>query len=266
MGIFDDVSQRVSRAVSNVSLSGAATTLAKTAIGRFAPKFYGPASKLIRGDIAGAAFDVAKNKLTSMIGGKPGHVLFGVMRNPLYGGITPSEAQRIHDEVMATQYAKKNLFFLEVLDFYPTDGGAQGANPFNLFATGVSFAPHTITGDAKPIGSGIMDAITGSERVEMRITTYDDAAGTIKRWFKARADAVARPDGTFGVPADYLVQIRILHASISDDVLNRFGGYEQKFIMRPTSLECELSRTEDNLEEIQMAFAQFDTFMFQAAS
>lgn len=267
MGIFDDVTKRVSDAASNVSVTGAIATTAKTAVGRFAPKYYVAASKMLNGDAVGAVLAAAKANLPNIDNPDVARLLLGSMRNPLFGGITPFEAQRIHDEVIATQYAKKNLFFLEILDFFPGDGGAQrGApNPFNLFATGVSFTPHTVTGEAKQIGAGVMDGITGSERVDMRITTYDDAHGTVKRWFKERARAVAHQDGTFGVPADYLVQIRVLHAAINDEVMARFGGYEQRYIMRPASMEVELSRTEDNLEEIQMSFTQFDTFMFQAA-
>lgn len=265
MGVFDDVTKRVSRAAASVSAGGALTTVGKAAVGMYAPKYYGAATKLANGDFAGAAISAVKANLPSIHNPALSQLLLGTLRNPLLGGITMSEAQRIHAQVQATQYAKKNLFFIEILDFLPDRGGAQqtGFNPFNLFATGVSFGPHTITSEARPFGSAVADGVTGSERVELRLTTYDDAHGTLKRWFRNRIEAITHSDGTFGVPADYLVQIRVLHAAINDDVMKRFGGYEQKFIMRPTSMECELSRSEDNLEEVQMAFSQFDTFMYQ---
>lgn len=263
MGLFDDVSLRVKQAASSISPTGTVATVAKAAVGKFAPKMYGPAARLMNGDVVGAFVSAARSKLGEL---NPNFakLLSGTLRNPLLGGITMSEAQRIHSQVQSTKYAKKNLFFIEILDFWPGKGGAQtgGSNPFNLFATNVSFGPYTVTSEAKPIGSAVIDGVTGSERVELRVTTYDDAHGTLKRWFAARAEAVIRPDGTFGLPGDYLVQVRILHAAINDEVMEKFGGYEEKFIMRPTSIENELSRTEDNLEEIQMAFSQFDTFMY----
>jgi hypothetical protein len=109
----------------------------------------------------------------------------------------------------------------------------------------------------------VTDSVSGRERVDLRITTYDDAAGTIKAWFKERTNRMTPRDGTVGVPGDYLVQIRVLHAAINEDVAKVMGGYEERWIMRPNSLETELSRSENGLEEIAMSFSQFDTFMYQ---
>ncbi|MDF0506610.1 hypothetical protein POK33_38310 [Burkholderia cenocepacia] len=278
MSIFDDVTQRVMNqvssrvksAISNFSPLDAGRSLLKSAVGRYAPKAYGPLDKALRGDFVGAGLDAFRQtklgaKVNSILNGDLiSDLLFHGTSNPLWGGITPFEAQQICAEVQATQYAKKNLFFIEILDFYPDLGGTQGqsSTTFNLFATNISVEPVQITGESRPIGSGTMDVLHGRERVELRITTLDDAYGTIKRWFENRANLIAQPDGTFGVPADYLVQVRILHAAINDSVMARFGGYEQVYVMRCNTLETELSRHEDGLQEIQMSFTQFDTFMF----
>lgn len=268
MSIFDDVTKRVSNAISRVSVPGAAGGLLKTAVGKYAPKYYGAASSLLNGDLAGAAMAAARANLPQI--GNPffNHLLWNTLENPLLGGITPLEAQRIFAQMQATQYAKKNLFFLEILDYIPDAGGAQqgGRNIFNMFATSASFSPISLTADQKQIGSGIMDGVSGRERLELRLTTYDDAFGSVKQWFENRANAVARPDGTFGLPTDYLVQVRILHAAINEDVMKKYGGFERKYIMRPTSIESELSRVEDNLEELQLSFSQFDTFMFNESA
>jgi hypothetical protein len=107
-----------------------------------------------------------------------------------------------------------------------------------------------------------MDAVTACERADFRLTTLDDAYGQVKRWFNLRKDLIAKPDGSFGVPTDYLLKIRILHAAINDDVMQRYGGYEEWYIVRPVGIETELARGEDGLQELQLSFTQFDTFMF----
>ncbi len=278
MSIFDEVTQRISsqvssavdKAVSGFSLASAGRAAAMEAVGRFAPKEYSAVNKALSGDYLGAGIDALKqtalgSKLNGLLSGSLiSDLLFQSNRNPLLGGITPAEAKRICAEVQATQYAKKNLFFLEIVDYFPDLGGTQGqtSSLFNMFATSVSVGPNTISGDNHAVGSANIDNVHGSERIELRVTTYDDAAGSIKQWFQTRADLIAHSDGTFGVPADYLVQVRILHAAINDDVMARYGGYEEKFIMRCGSLETELNRSEDGLQEVQLSFVQFDTFMF----
>jgi hypothetical protein len=278
MSIFDEVTQRVSSQVSSAvtgaikgfSVLGAGQALAKNVVGKYAPQASGALSNLLRGDVVGAGLaalretDVGR-KLGTLMTPETAGLLFNSMDNPLMGGITPFAAQQIIADVQATNYAKKNLFFLEVLDYFPSQGGTQQkiSGLFNLFATNVSLSPYTVTGEAQAIGSANMDRVHGTERTELRITTYDDAYGSMKRWFETRVNLVANQDGTFGVPADYIVCIRILHAAINDEVMQKYGGFEQRFIMRPASLETELSRTENGLQEIQMTFSQFDTFMFE---
>jgi hypothetical protein len=279
MSIFDEVTQRISSqvdsrvtgAIKGFNVAGAGTALARAAVGKYAPKANNALSAALRGDYAGAALDAFRQtelgaKIQGALTGSfASDVLFNSMANPLLGGITPLEASQIYADVMATKYAKKNLFFLEILDYFPQQGGTQqkASGLFNLFATGLSFSAQTVTGEAVNLGAAQMDQIHGSERTEMRITTYDDAYGSMKRWFEYRAGLVAHQDGTFGVPADYIVCVRVLHAAINDEVMQKFGGFEQKFIMRPGQIETELSRTEDGLQEVQMTFTQFDTFMFE---
>lgn len=277
MSVFDDVHNRLTAQTNNAigvikgfSVLGAGTALAKNVVGTLAPQASGALSKALRGDYLGAGVDALRQTaigktVNGLLTGKLGsELLFNGLPNPLLGGITPFEAAQIIQDVQSTNYAKKNLYFLEIVDFDPRTGGAGAdiSGRFNLFSTAITVGPNTISGEGHQIGSAVMDSIHGTERVEIRLTSYDNAAGDIKAWFNTRANLLAKSDGTFGVPADYLVQIRILHAAISDDVMARFGGYEERFIARPTSLETDLSRTEDGLQEIQMSFSQFDTFMF----
>jgi hypothetical protein len=278
MSIFDDVTQRltsqvtskVNSLVSGFSAAGAGRALLQNAVGRYLPQASGALNKALNGDYLGAGLDALRQtkigqKIKQTLNGQLiSDLLYKSNRNPLLGGITPYEAQQICAQVQATQYAKKNLFFVEILDFYPDAGGTQGQTStlFNMFATNISIGPLTISGEGRAIGAAVMDVLHGTERTEMRITTYDDAYGSIKRWFQTRCELIARSDGTFGVPADYLVQVRILHAAVNDEVMSLYGGYEEKYVMRCGNLETELSRSEDGLQEIQMSFVQFDSFMF----
>ncbi|WP_321946577.1 hypothetical protein [Paraburkholderia sp. J10-1] len=269
-GMVNDRASALQEQISDFTLSSAGTALAERAIGQYAPSMSGAFSRAMAGDFAGAGLDALKQteigaKFNRLLSGDfLTSLLFGRMRNPLLGGITPTEARRILDEVQATPYARRNLFYIEVQNCYGMAAAWPriGADRFNLFVTGVSLTPRVISGEGRQIGSGSFDALHGTERLELRITTLDDAHGTVKRWFQGLLDQVARKDGTFGVPADYLVKIRILHAAINDETMKLFGGYQNKFVVRPTQMDTELSRAENALQELQLSFSQFDTFMF----
>lgn len=278
---FDEVNHRekahfgsnvATGSIGGFSAVGASVGLLKTAVGTLAPAAAGPLSKALRGDFIGAglsAFEetgIGKKINGVLTSGLATDLLYEATALPLLGGITPFEARQILQEIQSTNYARKNLFFLEILDYFPADGGASGQSSglFNLFATSVSFGPCTAAGEAVNIGSAQMDTVHSSERTEMRITTLDDAYGSVQRWFETRFSELARSDGSFGVPADFLVQIRLLQAAVNDNVMQRFGGLERKWVMRPGSLEIELDRADQQLQQVQLSFVQFDTFMFNS--
>ncbi|MFM0060051.1 hypothetical protein PQR64_30910 [Paraburkholderia phytofirmans] len=187
---------------------------------------------------------------------------------PLFGGISPSEAKQIYNAFAALQIAKKNLFLVEISDADPasslfTSGAGAlytpGSRAFNLFVTDIEYAPATISGDKRRIGSASMDSVGGFEPVEMRIAAIDDIIGTIKTWMQYKCSLVTNADGTVGLPIDYLVRIRVLHSFITDD--SNTGGYEDTYLMRPVSVSSSLSRRDDAVQEVQLTFTQFDTFI-----
>lgn len=139
----------------------------------------------------------------------------------------------------------------------PDSGLPTGSGMFNLFATTVSYSPETMLGEKIPFGSANMDKLTGTESTELQITTMDDEAGTLKRWFEGKCGQAARKDGTFGLPSEYLVNIAIYHAVVKPD--DRAFKFHAK--MRPASIQYDLSRSEQALQEIQMSFSQFDSFL-----
>lgn len=257
MSLFDSIASRVTANVSSrvPALGAIGKSLGNALIGKIAPKgMAGALSRAMRGDIAGAVADGLTGLVTGKIAGALG-------KNPLLGGITLSEARRIAAEVQSTKYSKKNLWFLEIEDWNPPSGSEDISHAFNLFATDVSYGPWTITSEAKSIGMAQFDTPTGSERVEMRITTYDDTQGTIRKWFDAKCSKIEHQDGTIGLPVEYLLTIHVTQSAIDEIGGALFGSYKESFVMRPTSLEIELSRGEDGLQQLQLVLTQFDTFM-----
>jgi len=198
----------------------------------------------------------------------------GFMMQPsrAMGGVTPVVAKRIMQASLQTHFARKNLFLVSV-EKAPEGLGAMGAavdgvgfGLLNLFVLDVSYGPITITADAHKVGSAILDQPNGTEAIELRLTTMDDEKGSIRNWFSQLAGCVTNTDGTFGVPEDYLVQISILHSFVTEESpkkwLTKTGekAWSQKAWFRPVSLESELSRKDDALEEFTLVFHQFDTY------
>jgi hypothetical protein len=182
------------------------------------------------------------------------------LASPLLGGISLEDAQRIHAASASMRRAKKNQFIVELTDLMPMNSGlVEGSGPytFNFFALDVGYSAHVLVGEKRRVGGANIDGLMGLDSVEVRITTYDDTLGTLKRWFKAKVAATAHRDGTVGVPADYLVKIAISHAVVvgAEDG----AAFRDEFLMRATSLEHDLSRRDDAMAELQMMFTQADT-------
>ena len=179
---------------------------------------------------------------------------------PVWGGLSLDEYRRIFVESAMTAKAFKNLFYVSITDLKPSKEAPNGAGGFNLFALDVSFAPYTMPGDSVAIGSANMDNLQATERVELRITTLDDSRGSLKRWFAGKADQAAREDGTFGVPADYLMVIEVTHMATALPG-RQDPRLSHRWLMRVSNIDHELSRRAPELEELQMSFVQFDTFV-----
>lgn len=147
---------------------------------------------------------------------------------------------------------------IPVINALSEHGGGITAN-FNMLATEINYSPFSIEADQYNVGSAIIDGVKSSQQAEISITTMDDEQGTIKRFFKQQASAMVHKDGTVGVLLDGLVQIRILHAFVSDNTNN--GGFEEAIVARPVSIEYDFSRREDTMQEFTMRFVQTDTFI-----
>lgn len=215
------------------------------------------AKKILSGDITGA--------IEGFIGEKFGLPFFGgniygqpLGESPLLGGLTPQEVLEVYQDVASTAYSKKNLFFISITDL-KADISKPLAN-LNLLTTSVSYAGLTISGDNQKIGGGSIHIPTNREVPEIRLTVYDDQNGSIKRWFYARADAMINPDGTHGIPMDYLMKIQIIHGFVNDMVTGSENAWVDTYVVKPTSLEIDKSRQDDALDELQITLTAFDTF------
>jgi len=181
--------------------------------------------------------------------------------NPLLGGMTPLQAMERIREIHRARPAHKANFYVRITDLNPSQGlNAEGV--LQLLAVDVSYNPATLTGDKVAIGGAVMDRLTGSEAVELRITTMDDEIGTLKAWFDAKCAQAVAQDGTFGLPRDYCVLIEVVHGLPDPEVVAASGSepYSAHVWMRPVTVEHELSRREQALAELNMTFTQFDSF------
>jgi hypothetical protein len=221
----------------------------------------GAVGDLMRGDINAAGLRILDSGLLNNIlpgmSGVASQAMYWGRPTPLFGGIAPIEALRIFESMRGVRYSKKNLFLIEVSSRLLGDWVSEW---FNMFATEVDYAPNIISGDKRRVGGAVLDLPQSAEPVEMRITTLDDQFGTIKRWYVNHHAATISQDGTVGVPNDYAIRFRIVHSFVTPES-TPFGAYEDKGWFRPSNLETNLSRRDDNLQEIQMTFSQIDTFI-----
>lgn len=128
-----------------------------------------------------------------------------------------------------------------------------------MFCTSLDYSPTTISGEKKKVGAASIDIVQSADPVELRMTTMDNKAGFIKRWFEDHCSAAAATDGTVGVPGKYAVKIKVVHAFISK--ASNQGGYENIGLFRPANMEISLSRQDSGMQELSLTFSQLDTFM-----
>lgn len=220
----------------------------------------GAVGDIMSGNFDGAGLRVLDsgllNDLLTGMSGVASQIKYWGTPTPLFGGISPTEARRIYEDMRSNRLSKKNLFLIEISSKLM---GAGISQRFNMFVTEIDYAPLTISGEKRKVGSASVDSVQSSEPVEMRITTMDDQSGSIKKWYAAHHGAAAQEGGTVGVPGSYAIQIKVVHSFITRESIR--GGYEDIGLFRPANLEFSLSRREDGLQEVQITFSQLDTFM-----
>jgi len=181
----------------------------------------------------------------------------------LLGSLTIEKQRKQFAEAAMLRRSWKNLFHIRIDELRASKESPGGAGPINLLAVDVNFGAITMPGEAVPIGGANIDNLSGSDRTELRLTTYDDERGSIYRWFAAKADQAVRTDGTFGIPAEYLVVITVTQMTSTGEGDSK-DRMRHRFLMRPSSAEVELSRRAAELQELALSFVEFDTFMESA--
>lgn len=214
---------------------------------------------------------------------------YQVVPNPLLGGYSRQEVRKLANRAASTYYAKNNLFLVRFGDKnYPLRKPKGVTNNFenglpdevreswDLLAMGVSFTPIAITGDTVKLGMLQGDSIQQSERVEIRMTFFDNTIGTIKRYLSEKKKQMVNKDGTGNPPSSYVLDILIIHLDQSvgrtfiggkaigvyneDDLVD--GSYTQhRYQVRVSNLEIDLNKREDSLQELQVTFTEVDPFM-----
>lgn len=222
----------------------------------------GVAGSLMQGDWEGAAVKAIEGgTLDSIIGGMGGFATQERARGvktPVFGGVSLRDMQRVHNEVMAANHSRKNMYFVEITSY------AEGSmtQVFNLLCIDVDYAPFQVRADKQNVGGAVLDLVQGQEAVEMRFTTYDNQNGDLKRFFaRHHALCVAR-DGTVGLPSQYALHIKVVDGVTGGGNLlsSSNGGYTDEGLFRVASLEKSNSRREQALQELQLTFSQIDTF------
>lgn len=201
-------------------------------------------------DVIGGLIDEATRAL---FGGNI-NALFRYTPNKGFAGLSPEQARRLHSIVLDIDYSMKNLFFIEITD--SVLGESLEKSFMNLFVTDIEYTPITVNSDKKQVGSAQIDVLTGVDSMELKITAYDDNKGSIKKWASGQAAAQASLNGTYGVPANYALKIKITHGFIDGDS----RGYFDIGSFRLSNLDVSLSRKDEELQEIQISFVQLDTF------
>lgn len=209
-------------------------------------------------------------------GGGPGGLsaaaAFEATASRAMGGVLPKQARQIVRESLETNFGRRNLFMFDVSGLSGVNSEADfdrstatNAHRLNLFVLDASYGVNSITAEAHKVGGSTLDQPTGTDPMELRLTTLDDETGYVKRWFENLRGRVARRDGTFGVPADYLVRLRLLHSFVTDESAASWlrdrvdTTWSMAAWFRPVSMEMDVSRKDQALEELTLTFHQYDT-------
>lgn len=194
----------------------------------------------------------ASSGLSKSLGGMLGNVVSNVVGKSVGGNLGKNLS------AIAGQATKMAIASNPLTSGLNEVGGGITSN-FNMLATNLSYTPFSIESSNHNVGAAIVDAVRSAQKAEISITTMDDEQGVIKKWFKQKASSAVHADGTVGVLADSLIQIRVLHAFVSDNT--NMNGFEETLIVRPAGVEYEFDRREDGVQEFTLRFEQTDTFI-----
>lgn len=175
-----------------------------------------------------------------------------------------SRIELLCQQVQALSLSWANLWSVDITEARAggSPGDSRAAERLELLAENVSFGTRTLTGETVPVGSAAIDRRGVAQGTGVRITTRDDADGTLQQWFEAKCDQVAKADGTFGYPKDYLLLIRVtrLKRNPANPGGELLRGLQREFLVLAASCEEEYSRSEAQLQTVSLSFEPWNTF------
>ena len=214
---------------------------------------------------------------------------YQVVPNPLLGGYSRKETQKLAQIALSNAYSKNNLFLVRFYDKNWPNRRPKGSvanfengleqkldTAIDLLAMGVSFNPIAITGDAIKLGMLQGDSIQQSERVEVRMTFFDHSDGFIKRYLSAKKNQMINKDGTANAPDSYTFDVLIIHLNqtigttkigkktiglFDEDTLINKSYSKYRYKVRVSTLDIDLNKREDSLQELQVTLTEVDPFM-----
>lgn len=101
----------------------------------------------------------------------------------------------------------------------------------DLLAKDLEYGPIAITEETKEIGGIQSSQLTGTERVTLTITIRDDKTRKNYNYFKKWAGEMVHADGTFGLPIDYLREVKIYNNSNSE-----WDQEPEVYLMKPITV------------------------------
>lgn len=155
----------------------------------------------------------------------------------------------MYEESMEVRRERSNLWHVLVEPI-----GKVSAPRVNLLATEFSYNGVQLGYELKKIGSGFIQAPSGSEPVELSLTCYD-VDGEIKTWFEELKRQHAHPDGTFGLPGDYANTFTITHGAIEEG-----RGYAKSWVLVPVSCQVAQNRGVEEFSALNLTFTQYESF------
>lgn len=108
--------------------------------------------------------------------------------------------RQLSNKLVRTKFAEPWQFRVEI-EGAPAD--------WDLFCKEVVQTPIELETDQKRIGAHYLSFLNGAQPVGLSLTMRDDDDGQIYNWFEDWVAKVVYPDGTWGLPADYLRTCKI---------------------------------------------------------
>lgn len=148
--------------------------------------------------------------------------------------------------LVSTEFQKQWQFRLEV-DGAPKD--------FDLYVKDIAYGPVDVKTDEDSYGGVVMTWPLGLAPVRLSVTVRDNRDERIAHFFDEWVGKVALPDGTVGIPAEYLRKVRkyIVHDDSSETLSATWTMYPL------TRGDISQSRETGDFLEFPVVFMQFAT-------